>query len=342
MARVPAVIATPLEPELVERLREVDDRLDVRFEAALLPSPRHPSDHIGDLGFRRSPEQERRFTELIERAEVVLGFPGESPAGLAWVIRTAPRLRFLQCMFAGAGEQVRAANLTAQELDRVAIASTSGVHAVPLAEWSLFGLLALTKQLPRLLRDRHERRWERYPVHELRGKTLIVVGLGEIGREVARLAEAFGMDVIGIRREPDTDAVGPDRLDEIVGKADAIVVTLPLTEQTRGLIGRQTIERMREGAIFVNVGRGAVVDEEALIDALRSGKLGGAALDVFAEEPLAPSSPLWQLDNVIISPHTAALSWHENERIVELFAENLRRYLHGEQLLSRVRTTVFY
>jgi phosphoglycerate dehydrogenase-like enzyme len=134
----------------------------------------------------------------------------------------------------------------------------------------------------------------------------------------------------------------PEDLPELVGAADAIVITLPLTEETRGLVDRATIGRMRDGAILVNVGRGAVVDEEALIEALSSGKLAGAALDVFAEEPLPETSPLWELDNVIVSPHTAALSWHENERIVELFAENLRRYLRGDELRSRVRTSAFY
>jgi phosphoglycerate dehydrogenase-like enzyme len=134
----------------------------------------------------------------------------------------------------------------------------------------------------------------------------------------------------------------PEELRELVSDADAVVITLPLTAETRGLVDRDTIERIRDGAILVNVGRGAVVDEDALIDALRSGRLAGAALDVFAEEPLPASSPLWELENVIVSPHTAALSWHENERIVELFAENLQRYLRGDDLLSRVRTSVFY
>jgi phosphoglycerate dehydrogenase-like enzyme len=339
---VTVAIATPVEPELVERLRAVDERLEVRFEPDLLPPPRYPSDHAGALGFERTPEQEARFTDLVAAAEVVLGFPRETPEGLAWVVRTAPGLRLLQCMYAGAGQQVRAANLTANELDRVAITSSSGVHVTPLAEWSLFGILALTKGLPRLLRDKQRRSWDHYPTEELPEKTLLVVGLGEIGREVARLAEAFGMRVIGIKREPDATATGPDHLDELVGEADAIVVTLPLTDETRGLISRETIARMRDGAILVNVGRGAVIDEEALIDALRSGKLAGAALDVFGEEPLPGSSPLWELDNVILSPHTAALSVRENERIVELFAENLRRYLRGDELLNRIRTTVFY
>jgi phosphoglycerate dehydrogenase-like enzyme len=145
------------------------------------------------------------------------------------------------------------------------------------------------------------------------------------------------MRVHGVRR-----ADGPERLRELIPGADAIVAALPLTDETRGLIDRDTIGRMKRDAIFVNVGRGAVVDEDALVDALRTGRLRGAALDVFAEEPLPESSPLWELDNVIVSPHTAALSVKENERVVERFAENLRRYLAGEDLLGRVDTTVFY
>jgi len=346
--RVPVVIASPLEPELVELLRAVDDRLDVRFEPDLLPPPRYPSDHHGEEGFERTPEQDERFTELIAGAEVLFGIPGEAPERLAWAIRAASGLRFVQATAAGAGQQVRAAGLSADELERVAISSASGAHAVPLAEWSIFGLLAFTKGIPRLRRDAVERHWGHYPVEELRGKTLLVVGVGAIGLEVARLAGAFGMRVVGVKRNateelPYVESVHPpEELGDLVGAAHAIVITLPLTNETRGLIDRATIGRMRDGAILVNVGRGAVVDEDALIEALRSGKLAGAALDVFAEEPLPATSPLWELDNVIVSPHTAALSWHENERIVELFAENLRRYLRGDELLSRVRTSVFY
>ena len=220
--------------------------------------------------------------------------------------------------------------------ERTARASSAGVHATPLAEWAIFGILAFTKGLPQLQADQRARRWaDHFPVRELRGSTVLVVGLGEIGRETARLAEAFGMDVLSVRRrEGDLDALLP--------RADAVVVTLPLTEETRGLLGRDRIARMRDGAIFVNVGRGAVVDEDALADALRSGKLAGAALDVFTHEPLPPESPFWELDNVILSPHTAALSFHENERIVELFADNLRRYLAGEELRSPIRTDLFY
>lgn len=333
---VPVVIATPVEPELVARLRTVDDRLDIRYEPALLPPPRYPCDHAGDPEWQRTREQEERFTALVAEAEVLLGYPREDPKQIAWAVRTAPSLRFVQGMFAGAGQQLAAAALTRSELDRIQWTSSAGVHTTPLAEWSIFGILAFRKGLPGLQRDARVHRWgDHQPVDELRDTTVLVVGLGEIGREVARLAEAFGMRVLSVRRSE-------GNLDELLPQADAIVVTLPLTDETRGLIDRSRIARMREGAVFVNVGRGAVVDEEALIDALESGRLRGAALDVFAHEPLPPTSPLWDLENVIVSPHTAALSVRENERVVELFAENLRRYLAGEELLSRINVSLFY
>jgi phosphoglycerate dehydrogenase-like enzyme len=333
MTRV--VIATPLETELVDRLRAVDERLDVAFESELLPPPRWPSDHVGEPGFVRTPEQERRFTELIASAEVVFGFPREDPAQIPWLVRTAPHLRFVQATYAGAGQQLAAAGLPREDVERIAWASSAGVHATPLGEWALFGILALTKGLPRLDADKRERLWSHYAVDEVRGTTVLIVGLGEIGREVARLAEAFGLDVLAVRRNEGD-------LDSLLPRADSVVLTLPLTDETRGLFDRGRIARLKPGAIFVNIGRGAVVDEAALVEALRSGQLRGAALDVFATEPLPADSPLWELENVILSPHTAAQSVHENERIVELFADNLRRYLAGEELRSRIRTDLFY
>ncbi len=348
MERVRVAITSYLEPELVGRLRTVDERLDVAFEPDLLPAPLYPSDHRGDPTFERTPAQQERFEELIAGAEVMFGFPREDPAQLAWAVRLAPRLRFVQCTFAGAGQQVRAAGLTEEELDRIVFTSSAGVHATPLAEWSIFGILAFRKGLPRLLADTHARRWDHYPVDELRGSTLLVVGVGEIGREVARLAAAFGMRVVGVRRHvgepaPHVDELyPPERLDELAASADAIVITLPLTDETEGLVSRSTIDGLKPDAVLVNVGRGPVVDEEALVEALVAGRIRGAALDVFATEPLPPESPLWELDNVIVSPHTAALSVRENERIVTLFAENLRRYLAGDALLSRIRTGVYY
>jgi phosphoglycerate dehydrogenase-like enzyme len=345
---VRVTIAGPLEAELVESIRAVDSRVEVEYDPDLLPPPRFPGDHRGIDGFRRSPEDERRWREMLATAEVLFGIPGESPRGLADAVRANPGLRWVQATAAGAGEQVGAAELTDEELGRVIVTSGAGVHAGPLAEFALFGMLAFAKGLPRILADQRARRWRHHPVAELSGRTLLIVGLGQIGAEVARLAAAFGMRVIGLNRTGSGDHPYVEELDRIdalgdrLPEADAIVISLPLTPQTTGLLDATAIGRIKPGATLVNVGRGGVLDEPALIDALRSDRLAGAALDVFATEPLAADSPLWELPNVLVSPHTAGLSVHENERLVSLFVENLRRYLRGEDLVNRVDPQLLY
>jgi lactate dehydrogenase-like 2-hydroxyacid dehydrogenase len=223
------------------------------------------------------------------------------------------------------------------EDDLGAIVATRGAGLTPAGQ-------PAQGKAPRLLADTQARRREHYPVAELAAHTLLVVGLGSVGREVARLATAFGMHVIAINRTGRAETPGlveeirpPRFLADLLPVAHAVVISLPLTEQTRALIDAAAISRMRTGAVLVNLGHGAVVDEQALIQALQNGLLAGAALDVFATEPPPADSPLWRLPNVLISPHTAGLSVHENERIVTLFTENLRRYLRGDKMLSPVR-----
>jgi glyoxylate/hydroxypyruvate reductase len=346
--RVVVAISTPLEPVLAARIENVDDRLDVRYHPDLLPPPRYPGDHRGSDAFRRTDEEEGRWRTMLAEAEVLFGVPGDSPMGLVDVVKANRRLRWIQGTAAGFGELVRQADLPEDSLARVTVTSAAGVHAGPLAEFAMFGLLAFTRGLPRLLSDTRARRWDHHPVGELAGRTLLVVGLGAIGREVARLAGAFGMRVIAVNRTGEADVAWVDEvhptssLPDLMPLAQAVVVTLPLTEETTGLLDAEAITRLPEGAVLVNVGRGAVIDEQALIEALEQGRVAGAALDVFATEPLPDDSPLWEMSNVLISPHTAALSIHENERIVDLFSENLRRYLRGDDLVNRVDTTLFY
>jgi glyoxylate/hydroxypyruvate reductase len=340
--RTVVAIATPLEAGLVAAIAGIDDRLQVRYEPDLLPPLRFAGDHRGVGSFHRTAEQEERWKTMLEEAEVLFGIPGDSGEGLADAVRTSNRLRWVQATAGGAGEQVRAAGLTGDEQDRVLITRAGGVHAGPLAEFAMLGLLAFTKDLPRLLADKQARRWEHYPMAELAGATVLVVGLGTVGTEVARLAKAFGMRVLAVNRTGHTDCPHVDEvrtsrfLGDLLPVAHGVVLTLPLTEQTRGMIDEAAIGRMHSGAVLVDVGRGGVLDEAALVRALQQGRLAGAALDVFATEPLSSDSPLWDLPNVLLSPHTAGLSQHENERIVALFSENLRRYLAGRELLSRV------
>jgi len=350
MTRTQVLIASPLEAELAARIQAADPRAEVLFEPDLLPPARYPGDHRGDPSFARDAEGEARWRALLDRAEVLFGVPEDSTEGLAEVVNGLPRLRWVHATSAGAGEQVRKAGLSPDALKRVVITTSSGVHAVPLAEFAILGLLAVAKELPRLIEDQRARAWPevRRPVRELSGQTLFLLGLGEIGREVARLGKALGMRTVGFRRTegPPPEWVdevhGPQRLTELAGQADAMVVSLPMTEQTAGLVDRATIERLPASCIFVNIGRGGVVDEPALIDALRDRRIAGAVLDVFATEPLPADSPLWTLPNVLVTPHAAALSARENERIAELFADNLRRYLDGRPLRNVVEPGVYY
>ncbi|PZS29836.1 MAG: hydroxyacid dehydrogenase, partial [Pseudonocardiales bacterium] len=311
--RVVVMIATPLEAELVALIEAVDDRLEVRYQPELLPPLRFPGDHRGVESFHRTPQQEQQWRAMLAEAEVLFGLPGDCPQGLADALKTSTRLRWVQATAGGAGEQVRAAGLTDEQLSRVLITRAGGVHVGPLAEFAVLGLLAFTKGLPRLLADKAARRWDHYPMAELAGATVLIVGLGAIGIEVARLAKALGMRVLAVNRtgrtdSPYVDQARPSRfLPDLLPVAQCVVLTLPLTDQTRGMIDAAAISRMHTGAVLVDVGRGGVVDEPALVQALAQGRLAGAALDVFATEPLPPDSPLWELPNVLISPHTAGL-----------------------------------
>jgi phosphoglycerate dehydrogenase-like enzyme len=350
MPRTRVLVASPLQAELAAEIQAADPRAEVAYQPDLLPPARYPGDHRGDPGFHRGPEAEARWRELLEGAEVLFGIPDDSADGLAEAVGGLPRLRWVHATSAGAGELVRKAGLPAEALERVAITTSSGVHAVPLAEFAILGLLAVAKELPRFASEQREKAWPeiRRPLRELAGQTLFLVGLGDIGRETARLGKALGMRTVGFRRtkgpppEHVDEVHGPQRLTELAGGADAMVVSLPLTDQTEGMIDRAVIEALPPSCIFVNVGRGAVVDEPALVDALREGRIAGAALDVFATEPLPADSPLWTLPNVLVTPHAVALSARENERITELFCDNLRRFLDGRPLRNRVEPGVFY
>jgi phosphoglycerate dehydrogenase-like enzyme len=326
--------------------REPRIRLDL--EADLLPPKRHAADFGGDPAFRRTPDQQRRFAELIDRADALYGIPDLDAAQLARAVRSNPRLRWVHTMAAGGGAQVRAAGLSAGQLERVAFTTSAGVHAGPLTEFALFGVLAGAKDLPRL-REQQARhawsgRWEMRQVSEL---TVLVVGLGGIGVRVARQLRALGARVIGCsktrRAEAEVDRWVPTaELASVVGEVDAIVLSLPETGATVNLVDDALLAGVRPATILVNVGRGSVIDETALLRALRDGRIGFAALDVFATEPLSAHSPLWDEPGVVVSPHTAALSSSEDRLIAELFADNATRLLDGSELRNKVDTVDFY
>jgi phosphoglycerate dehydrogenase-like enzyme len=340
------LIASPLDDELASRIAQVDERIELLYDPAVVPASRFMGDIAGD--FAPDPA---RWAELLERAEVLYGIPGSSPQGLVDAVHGGPALRWVQARNAGAGQQVaQALELDRAAVERIAVTTASGVHAGPLAEFTLMGLLAFAKRLPRMQRDKARRYWppQEQPSGELRGQTLLIVGAGAIGTEIARLAKAFGMTVLAVKRDVSepvehVDELHPiDRLHELAGRADALASVLPGTDATRGIIDAGVFAALKPEAVFVNVGRGTAVDEAALVAALRDGSLAGAALDVFEQEPLPPESPLWELENVLLSPHDTARVPAEEARQAELFCDNLRRDLAGEELRNRVDLELLY
>jgi phosphoglycerate dehydrogenase-like enzyme len=211
----------------------------------------------------------------------------------------------------------------------VVVTNSRGLYADALGEFAIAAMLWFAKDLRRLIRNQLERRWKPYDVQRLEGRTVGIIGYGGIGHAVARRAAALGMHVLTTRRRRE---LGDPTIEEVIAESHYVVMCAPLTPSTRRLMSRERLAAMKPEAVFINIGRGGTVDEEALLDALRSDRIRGAALDVFDVEPLPPEHPLWQLDNVLISPHTADHTDDAHERAMSFFIENLRRFRAGESL----------
>ncbi len=224
---------------------------------------------------------------------------------------------------------------------RLRVTNSAGVASDVMAQYALAAILALTFRFPAFLRAQFDRRWDPQQVGSIAGRTLAVIGLGHTGQDVARRAQALGLRVVGVRAHPQPMAgiarvYGPEALGAALAEADYVVVSLPLTERTRHVIDRAAIETMKPGALLVDVSRGGVVDGAALAAALAAGRLGGAALDVFEQEPLPPDSPFWGLENVIVTAHSSSTDDGWERRSVEMFCDNLERWQVGRALVNVV------
>ena len=255
--------------------------------------------------------------------------------------RKAPRLKWLHVFNAGVDHPI-----FAEMLGRgVRLTTSAGSTAVPIAQTAIMGLLALARGLPRWLAAQRSRQWNperENPPRDLQGQTAIVLGLGHIGTEVARLARALGLTVIGVRRgprqagDPVDELHAPSALPGLLPRADWLIIACPLTPETRGLVDARLIAALPRGAHIINVARGEIVAEPALIEALKSGHLAGAYLDVFETEPLPPDSPLWSLPNVLVTPHNSAAAAGNDGRVLAIFLDNLGRWHRGAPLLNEI------
>ena len=280
----------------------------------------------------------------LDDVEVLLRGPMPS-ATFDRLLARCPALRWVHSATAG----VERVLTPAAEERRLLITNARGVFSDPIAEYTMMMILAVVRRLPELLELQKERTWQPLPARELRQVTIGIVGLGSIGHAIARLAGAFGARVIATRRDAAADmdpgdstppgldlVLAHEELPRLLGESDFVVLALPLTRETDKLMNEQRLAMMKPGAWLINVARGRLVDERALLRALRDGPLAGAVLDTLLEEPLAPESPLWEAPGLIITPHTSWSSGRVLDRSIELFCDNLVRFRDGRELINQV------
>ena len=277
-------------------------------------------------------------------AEIYFSWFYLKPTTLHRVLNAAPSLRWHHAPNAGVNHI-----LTPKYLERdLILTNGAGVHGIPIAEFVITYLLAYSKRLPSLYKLQNEHNWQRgLPIQELFGKTLLIIGAGGIGQEIAVRAKAFGMRIFGSSRHPEPlpnfdKVVRANEWKELLPEAEFVVIAAPLTPETKGMIDMETLGLFRPDSYLINIARGAIVDELALTKALQEGWIAGAALDTVFTEPLPPESPLWTLPNVFITPHCSGNSPRVKERTLALFLDNLTRYRQGQPLRNLVDKTAGY
>lgn len=272
---------------------------------------------------------------IVRDADIMIGW---SRSMQDEVLSADSKLKWIQAWSAGVDK------MPLRELEEkgIQLTNASGVHSVPITEHIFAMILAFNRNLHLAIRQQSNNKWDTSGTFtELAGKTIVIVGVGQIGSHTARVAQAFGMRTVGVRNsgksDPNVESMYKvDQLDEALAQGDYIVNILPLTDETRGLFNKARFSAMKDSAFFVNVGRGQTVVTDDMVQALQSGGLAGAGLDVFEEEPLPADHPLWNLDNVLMTPHMAGDTDRYGERAVDIFLENLKHYVNGEPLSRNV------
>jgi phosphoglycerate dehydrogenase-like enzyme len=329
MDEIHVLITLPFPNELLERLKALSSRLEIRIQ---------PVKAADDLP-----------SSLLENIDVLY------TSDVIPDLEDMPNLRWIQLHDAGVHRVTEHPALRSN----IKVTTLSGVSAPIMAEYALMAMLSLGRRIHRMVQDKHAKRWaedrvERFMPTELRGSTVGIVGYGSVGREIARVCHSLGAEIVGIKRDlklledegycldghgdPKAEFVGrlypPQAIASMSSICDFIVICVPLTQKTRGMVGEKVFKLMKPKRYLIDISNGGVVDHGALVEALQEGKIAGVALDVFPVEPLPQSSPLWEMANVLLSPHIAGSSQHYSELAIDCFAENMKRYLSDQPLLN--------
>jgi phosphoglycerate dehydrogenase-like enzyme len=323
MNTINIIIATPVSEETRRLIKSVSPKVNLRDVSDL-----SRRDYQGDLQARKE------LDAILAEAEVAYGM--RIPVNL---LARAPKLKWIQVTSAGVDRY-----LTEEfKRSKVILTNASGIHATPIGEFVVSLMLMFAKNAPLFFEAKQKKQWQRAPGTVLRDKTVGVVGLGSIGQEVARLCKAFRMRVIATRRSPrkrqarNVDLLlPPNGLPRLLEESDYVAICLPLTKETNKLIGEAELKMMKPSAYIINIGRGPIIDEAALIHALEEKRIAGAGLDVFATEPLPKESKLWELPNAIISPHVSGGREDYEVGALDIFCRNLKRYMERKRLINVV------
>src|SRR6056297_2759174 len=341
------LITSFLESEYVAEIEAVDQLINVIYRPDLIPPPRYIADHNGSPDFKRSKEQEKEWKGLLAKADILFDFDHTHRFDLPELI---PNVRWIQFTSSGVGAFVHNAEYD-KRLPNTVFTTASGIHAQPLAEFVMMCILMFTNKLWRVQKYQEKKEWERFTGSDLENSNITIVGVGRVGRKIAQFAKTFGMNVTGVDIEADNMNVNELPVDElyhvnelleVLPKTQFLVLIAPHTPQTENMIGKDQLQALPKDAVVINVGRGSLIVEDELIKALENGHLAGAGLDVFAKEPLHKNSPLWDMPNVLISPHSGSTSDKENRRITDLFIENIKRFLSKDVLLNVLDTKKMY
>jgi D-2-hydroxyacid dehydrogenase (NADP+) len=334
MSKINILILTPMGAPVIAQIKAVSADLNVIDASHLMP--RFPP-----VSGQPEVNRDKEMDALLAEAEILYGFM--FPPN---VIARSPQLKWIQTISAGV-DRTLTPDIAASQ---IIMTNVSGMHVVPISEL-VFGLiLSYAKHLVQASQQQTHKKWERYPSSILDGKTLGILGLGNIGRRIARVGQAFGMRVVATRRHVhqigrarDVDKIYPrEHLLDLLAESDYVVDCLPATAETARFIGEKELRGMKPGAFLVNIGRGSTIDEPVLIRALREKWIGGAGLDTFQSEPLPAESPLWDMPNVIITPHMSGSTDDYMEKAAAIFCDNLRRYLAAKRLKNIVDKKLGY
>ena len=325
MKSVNVCISTTIASENLQRIANVSPRINLTSIADLFREERHGIASATEI-----------LNTILAETEVLFGlrFPDK-------IIERSPNLKWMHVFLSGVDKFLNSHSIVKSP---VILTKTTGIQSVAMSEFIMGQILMFSKRAPDYFLYKQEKRWERLESSTLRSKTLGIIGLGNVGRELARFAKSFGMRVLATRRSVkkattarNVDALLPlDQLHQILSESDFVALTLPLTHETQNMIGKKELQVMKPTSYIINISRGSIINEESLVEALSNLQIAGAGLDVFSQEPLPPTNKLWELPNVIFSPHIAASMEDYPILAVELFCENLRRYLEGKKLLNIV------